>query len=83
MGQVYLDWAQYPLLETERLEGDTPGYVVRFRDLRFMYPDSRRRALVAYVLLSPSLQVEAASFRRRQRLQTGLESGSPFGGEEE
>ena len=82
LGHVYLDWARYPLLETERLAGDSPGYLVRFHDLRFMYPDSRRRALVAYVLLSPALQVEAASFRRRQ-LRTGLESGSPFGGEEE
>lgn len=61
LGRAYLDWARYPLIETERLDGASPGFLVRFRDLRFVYPDSRRSAMGAYVLLSPTLQVEDAS----------------------
>jgi len=79
---VYLNWAQYPLVETERLGGNEPGYLVRFRDLRFMYPDSRRTALSAYVLLSPALQAEDAGFGRAASLATGFQAGSPVGGEE-
>jgi inner membrane protein len=60
LGRAYLDWARYPLVETEKLDGASPGFLVRFRDLRFVYPDSRRSALGAYVLLSPTLQVEDA-----------------------
>jgi inner membrane protein len=82
LGQVYLNWAQYPLVETERLGGNEPGYLVRFRDLRFMYPDSRRTALSAYVLLSPALQAEDAGFGRAASLATGFQAGSPVGGEE-
>jgi inner membrane protein len=35
LGRVYLDWAKYPLLETETLQPPLSGYVVRFHDLRF------------------------------------------------
>jgi len=34
LGRVYLDWARYPVTETEPLESGR-GYIVRFRDLRF------------------------------------------------
>jgi inner membrane protein len=34
LGRVFLDWAQYPVVEAERLSGDR-GYTVRFFDLRF------------------------------------------------
>jgi inner membrane protein len=37
LGRVYLDWAQYPITETEPLAGDR-GYIVRFKDLRFQSP---------------------------------------------
>jgi inner membrane protein len=56
LGRVYLDWAQYPVLEVEtvntplpqslRLQGyepPGPAYLVRFYDLRFDYPDLMRR----------------------------------------
>ena len=33
LGRTYLDWAQYPIAETETLPGG--GYVVQFQDLRF------------------------------------------------
>jgi len=34
LGRAYLDWAQYPITETEQLPDG--GYVVHFQDLRFM-----------------------------------------------
>ena len=56
LGRVYLDWAHYPLTETERLQ-DPPGYMVRFFDLRFMYPERRERPLSSRVVLNDKLQV--------------------------
>ena len=35
IGRVYLAWAQYPITETEVLEGSPGGYIVYFQDLRF------------------------------------------------
>jgi len=35
LGRVYLDWAVYPITETEVLEPPQAGYVVHFQDLRF------------------------------------------------
>jgi inner membrane protein len=64
LGRVYLDWSRYPLLETEQLDAPEAGYLVRFYDLRFMYPGTagRRRVLGAWVELDPRLQVVAQSF---------------------
>ena len=60
LGQVYLDWAQYPLLGTEPLPG-TAGYVVQFQDLRFAYAQDSSRSqsppLAGYVELDPQLRV--------------------------
>jgi inner membrane protein len=56
-GRVYLDWAVFPLVETQKLEGDPKGYLVDFEDLRYAYPG--RSVLGGFVLLSPNLQVEA------------------------
>ena len=56
-GRVYLDWAVFPVVETQLLEGDPRGYLVNFQDLRYAYPG--RTALGGFVLLSPDLQVEA------------------------
>jgi inner membrane protein len=40
LGRVYLDWAQYPITETETLsssqEAEKDGYIVHFQDLRFV-----------------------------------------------
>jgi inner membrane protein len=64
LGRVYLDWAQYPITETEMLESG--GYVVRFRDLRFEYPGSSgRRVLEAGVELDANLNVVSAGFGSR------------------
>lgn len=63
LGRVYLDWAQYPLLEVEQLSGPERGYLVRFRDVRFMYPEfARRGTLGAWVQLDTNLKVVAQSF---------------------
>jgi len=35
LGRVYLDWAQYPITQTEVLESPQQGYIVNFQDLRF------------------------------------------------
>jgi inner membrane protein len=34
-GRVFLDWAQYPIAETEVLPPPREGYIVHFRDLRY------------------------------------------------
>lgn len=63
LGRVYLDWAQYPITETETLQSPEEGYLVRFQDLRFVQlpnPLSRRggtrRALAAAVKLDKNLR---------------------------
>ncbi|MGZ4839052.1 MAG: metal-dependent hydrolase, partial [Terriglobales bacterium] len=69
LGRVYLDWAIYPVMDVENLGPPLPGYVVRFYDLRFQYPDilGRRdgRTLGARVLLDRNLNEVAAWFGSR------------------
>jgi inner membrane protein len=36
LGRVYLDWAKYPITETETLKPPQSGYIVNFQDLRFV-----------------------------------------------
>src|SRR5271169_1999080 len=64
LGRVYLDWAQYPITETETLSAPDSGYIVNFQDLRFVQLPSllgrrsgARRALGAGVQLDKNLQV--------------------------
>jgi len=63
LGRVYLDWAQYPVTETETLGNGEEGYIVRLQDLRYaQLPDAmgRRRgrgALGAAVKLDKNLRV--------------------------
>lgn len=56
LGQVYMDWAQYPVLDTERLPD---GFRVRFIDWRFnrIAPDQQSFPLAGYVILDPRLNV--------------------------
>ncbi len=70
LGRVYLDWAQYPLTETEQVRD---GYVVRFRDLRFAYPGSTGRSVLgSSVELDRNLNVIAENMgRRSQRVPSG------------
>ena len=61
LGRVFLDWAEYPFVETETLPAQT-GYRVRFQDLRFtsMEGMTRRRStpLSGTVELNRALGVE-------------------------
>jgi len=63
LGRVYLDWAQYPITETEPIADGQEGYIVHFQDLRYaQLPDAlgRRRArgaLGAAVKLDKNLHV--------------------------
>ncbi|HZQ67966.1 MAG TPA: metal-dependent hydrolase [Terriglobales bacterium] len=68
LGRVYLDWAQYPVTETEQLPQNY-YYIVRFKDLRYDYPGLTRRAvLMGSVLLTPDLHVVAETFGFRKPL---------------
>jgi len=65
LGRVYLDWAQYPIAETEQVER---GYLVRFRDLRYYDPNQTRRSfLSAAVELDHNLNVVSERFGSRSR----------------
>ena len=63
LGQVYLDWAQYPITETESLAAPQRGYIVYLQDLRYgLIPSAvsrgrGRRALGAAVELDENLHV--------------------------
>lgn len=62
LGQVYLSWAQYPITETEELSGgiggDRAAYLVRLRDLRYVYPgQGHRSTLGAVIFLTRDLKV--------------------------
>jgi len=60
LGQVYLDWARYPLVTTEKLEGGR--HLVQFEDLRFESAESIAQhqgpILAGYVVLDPQLRAE-------------------------
>ena len=65
LGRVYLDWAQYPMVETEQLP---EGYLVRFRDLRYAYPGSKGRSVLgSSVELDRNLNVVAENVGRRSQ----------------
>ncbi len=67
LGRVYLSWAQYPLTETEQLETGRAAYVVRFRDLRYAYPDRDARSVLgARVYLDRDLHVLSEQFGVRR-----------------
>jgi inner membrane protein len=73
LGRVYLDWAQYPITETEPLESGEQGYIVRFKDLRFQQPGrAGRSVLEGNVELDRNLKVVDQYFGSRRR-----ESGTP------
>jgi inner membrane protein len=65
LGRVYLDWAKYPVVETEQIES---GYIVRFRDLRYYDPNQTRGDILgARVELDRSLNVVGETFGSRSR----------------
>ena len=63
LGRVYLDWAKYPLVQSEQLEPPDSGYVVYFQDLRYAYPGRAGRApLGAAVELDKNFKVTGETF---------------------
>ena len=58
LGRVYLDWAQYPVVEAQRLP-DEEGYRVQFIDLRFerTFAQGQPPPLSGHVILDPQLRV--------------------------
>jgi len=68
LGHVYLDWAKFPVTETEQTENSQAAYIVRFRDLRYDYPEQiGRGALGSRVELDRDLKVVGESFGSRGR----------------
>lgn len=78
LGRVYLDWAEYPITETEQVHASEGGYIVRFRDLRFDYPDrpGGRNVLRAAVELDRNLNVVSYSMGMR-RIVLGFGGNKP------
>lgn len=62
-GRAFLDWAKYPIAETEVLEPPQEGYIVHLQDLRYMQVpsafsrDRDRRILGVGVKLDKNLRV--------------------------
>lgn len=67
LGQVFLDWAKYPFLTVEPLEGGR--HQVQFEDLRFQTVEgaasNRRPPLAGYVVVDPQLRIEEMYMGRR------------------
>jgi inner membrane protein len=79
LGRVYLDWAKYPIAESEEMSPPRRGYVVRFHDLRFEYAGrAGSRPLSAGVELDDKLTPVVEFFGSRIRLTT---SGNDRGGD--
>lgn len=76
LGRVYLDWAQYPITETEALGAPQAGYVVRFKDLRYDYPGRAGRSpLGASLELDRNLNVVDEAFGFRSHDPSGSKTG--------
>jgi inner membrane protein len=76
LGRVYLDWAQYPITETEALGAPQAGYVVRFKDLRYDYPGRAGRSpLGASLELDRNLNVVSEAFGFRSHDPSGSKTG--------
>jgi len=62
-GRCFLDWAQYPVTETEALDAPEEGYIVHFQDLRYLQGpalftrDRGRRVLGVGVQVDKNLRV--------------------------
>ncbi len=66
LGRVYLNWAQYPVMQVEQLQAPESGYLVRFMDFRFMYPEFiGRGTLGGWVQLDADLNVVGQNFGLR------------------
>jgi inner membrane protein len=69
LGRLYLDWAAYPVTETEPIRSPHPGYRVRFIDLRYSRSPftAGTKTLSAGVELDNNLHVVAEIFGGRRQ----------------
>jgi inner membrane protein len=68
LGRAYMNWARFPITETEPLESGGRGYVVRFKDLRFELAGRREDySPWAVVRLSRDFSVADMRFGNSQR----------------
>ena len=74
LGRVYLDWAAYPVTETEQVDMPDVAYIVHFIDLRYIFPDEHRAPLSARVYLDRDLKVVAMGIGFRRHGIAGGES---------
>jgi inner membrane protein len=58
VGRVFLDWAQYPVTETETLQPPREGYVVRFLDLRYAGMPNHQAGQRSRGALSKAVQLD-------------------------
>ena len=65
LGRVFMDWARYPLLETETQDA-SQHYRVRFLDMRFLYPGTHRAVLSPSVELNQDLKPIAVWWGERK-----------------
>jgi inner membrane protein len=85
LGRVYLDWARYPITDTDKLWPPQEGYIVHFQDLRFaqlpnlpfLRRDKNSRPLSAGVQLDKNLHVVAYIFGSAKSRIVAPEPGSP------
>jgi inner membrane protein len=68
LGHVYLDWAKYPITETEEISASEAAYLVTFHDLRYEYAGLSRRPLTAGVFVDRKNQVVREFFGRPERI---------------
>jgi len=68
LGQVYLDWAVYPMIET--LPEADGGWEVRFYDLRYAFPGRSSTVLGGYILLDKNLNVLQERMGRREDVKS-------------
>ena len=63
-GRAYMDWSQWPVLEAQKQDPQDKQITVTFRDLRFMYPETKGSPLGAFVQLDDKLNVVDEGFLR-------------------
>jgi inner membrane protein len=72
-GRVFLDWAKYPITETEPVSSTQEGYVVRFQDLRFagiaIAGRPTRRALSRAVQIDKNLHVVGDVYETKKGIE--------------
>jgi inner membrane protein len=68
LGRAYMDWARFPITETEAPESSGRGYVVQFKDLRFEFAGRREEySPWAVVRLNRDLSVADMTFGHLQQ----------------